>query len=60
LFEEECEKFDKYIENEQTKTEQLEEETKRLTMEKVKINNEMMRVNRLIQETQSEIYKVED
>ena len=29
-------------------------------MEKVKINNEMMRINRLIQETQSEIYKVED
>lgn len=60
LFEEECEKFSKYMENEQTKTSTLELQTKELISTKMKLISQIQLINRKIQEAQSDIYKIDD
>lgn len=57
-FEEDCEKFNKYLEDQQNKATHASEVTKNLTKQKNDLFEEMLGINKQIQDVKTEIKKV--
>jgi chromosome segregation ATPase len=60
LFEEDKQKFNKYLEHQENKTNEAAEISKQLSEQKQNLMDEMNDINKEIQETETEIRKVED